>query len=104
MFRKQPTISNAGLLLVKVKEKKKYLYSGVGTLMLNPAFALVSMNMAPCSCALASPSSVDTFLVHPVNIIEKASCGLNTKIKAQNGYLHFEFISWDVVYGNGIVN
>ena len=72
--------------------------------MLNPAFALVSMNMAPCSCALASPSSVDTFLVHPVNIIEKASCGLNTKIKAQNGYLHFEFISWDVVYGNGIGN
>ena len=47
--------------------------------MLNPAFALVSMNMAPCSCALASPSSVDTFLVHPVNIIEKAICGLHTK-------------------------
>jgi hypothetical protein len=33
------------------------------TLMLTPAFALVSMKVAPCSVALASPSSVDTFLV-----------------------------------------
>jgi hypothetical protein len=30
---------------------------------LNPAFALVSMNMAPCSFALVPPSSVDNFLI-----------------------------------------
>uniref|UniRef100_A0A0A9CJ70 Uncharacterized protein n=1 Tax=Arundo donax TaxID=35708 RepID=A0A0A9CJ70_ARUDO len=38
-------------------------------LMLNPAFALVSMNMAPCSCALASPSSAGTFLLSTRSVL-----------------------------------
>jgi hypothetical protein len=43
-------------LFISQKEKE------VGTLTLKPALALVSMNMTPCSFALASPSSVDTCL------------------------------------------
>ena len=41
------------------------------TLILNPAFALVSINMIPNSRDLASPSSIDTCLFdHQNNIIK----------------------------------
>lgn len=90
VFRKncQPSISNGELLLVKAK-------MWVRTLMLNPAFALVSMNIAPCSRAFASPSSVDTFLV---TYSELSWAGqLSTSCKSAQ-------MEQDIVSGNGVIN
>ena len=42
--------------------KKNIVLKPFSTLILNPAFALVSMNMTPKSRDLASPSSIETCL------------------------------------------
>lgn len=53
--------------LKNIEQKKWFMKMSTRTFILKPALALVSMNITPSSCALASPSSIETCLLyHPI--------------------------------------